>query len=272
MARLPLDWLRAGVLYEDQGLRHKVEEHLGLHPGPDLTLPPSGARVVTGAFQSRYMKTEVGHDHSLPPKAAPGAIVLSLYGKGGDQTTVFDWLHLADAGAYVGAPLAIASANGGSRDSYWHRRANGTDAHAMLVEEFVPLLTDRLGRMPPCALRLFHGRLRCALGSGAGSCPRGREPLLGGGGGQPAALDLARTDGPGCLSLSGITTTTAPAGGPLESTRQYNFAASPADRREAIDGTETTIANDTCECWAMVRAPAQSSRKVPSLRTPARTR
>ena len=146
-----------------------------------------------------------------------------------------------------------------------------TRTHAMLVEEFVPLLTDRLGRMPPCALRLFHGRLRCALGSGAGSCPRGREPLLGGGG-QPAALDLARTDGPGRLSLSGITTTTAPAAGPLGSTRQYNFAASPADRREAIDGTETTIANDTCECWAMVRAPAQSSRKVPSLRTPAGTR
>jgi hypothetical protein len=28
----------AGGLYEDAGLRYKVEEHLGLHPGPDLAL------------------------------------------------------------------------------------------------------------------------------------------------------------------------------------------------------------------------------------------
>jgi pimeloyl-ACP methyl ester carboxylesterase len=137
----------AGVLYEDAGLRYKVEEHLGLHPGPDLALPESGARLVTGAFESRVMKAEVGYAYSLPPKGDPGAIVLSLYGKGGDQTTVFDWLHLPDAAAYVGAPLAIASANGGT-DNYWHRRANGTDAHAMLVDELVPLLVERLGRLP----------------------------------------------------------------------------------------------------------------------------
>ena len=73
--------------------------------------------------------------------------MLSLYGKGGDQTTVFNSLHLPDAAAYVGAPLAIASANGGA-DNYWHRRANGTDAHAMLVDEFVPLLVKRLGQLP----------------------------------------------------------------------------------------------------------------------------
>jgi len=137
----------AGVLDEDPGLRYKVEEHLGLHPGPDLVLPASGARVVTGAFKSRFMKAEVGYAYSLPPKGDPRAIVLSLYGKGGDQTAVFDWLHLPDAAAYVGVPLSIASANGG-QDSYWHRRTNGTDAHAMLVEEFVPLLVDRLGSMP----------------------------------------------------------------------------------------------------------------------------
>jgi pimeloyl-ACP methyl ester carboxylesterase len=137
----------AGVLYEDAGLRYKVEEHLGLHSGPDLVLPASGARLFTGAFDSRSMKADVGYVYSLPAKGAPGAIVLSLYGKGGDQTTVFDLLHLPDAAAYVGAPLVIASANGG-QDSYWHRRTNGTDAHAMLVNEFVPLLVKRLGPLP----------------------------------------------------------------------------------------------------------------------------
>jgi hypothetical protein len=73
--------------------------------------------------------------------------VLSLYGKGANQFAAFDNLHLPDAAASVGAPLAIASADGGS-DNYWHKRANGTDAHAMLVKEFVPLLTARLGALP----------------------------------------------------------------------------------------------------------------------------
>jgi pimeloyl-ACP methyl ester carboxylesterase len=136
-----------GVLYEDPGFRYKVEEHLGLHPGPDRALPKSGARLVTGTFESRFMKAKVAYVYSLPPKGAPGAIVVSLYGKGGDQTTVFDALHLPDAAAYVRAPLAIASANGGA-DNYWHRRANGTDAHAMLIQEFLPLLVKRLGKLP----------------------------------------------------------------------------------------------------------------------------
>ena len=137
----------AGLLYEDPGLRYKVEEHLGLHPGPDLALPKSGSQLVRGAFESRYMGKDVGYAYSLPPTGAPGAIVVSLYGKGGDPMTVFDGLHLPDAAAHAGAPLAIASADGGA-DNYWHRRANGTDAHAMLVDEFVPLLWGRLGRLP----------------------------------------------------------------------------------------------------------------------------
>ncbi len=73
--------------------------------------------------------------------------MLSLYGKGADQFAPFDSLRLPDAAAYVGAPLCIASADGG-RDNYWHKRANGTDARAMVVEELAPLLTRRLGALP----------------------------------------------------------------------------------------------------------------------------
>jgi pimeloyl-ACP methyl ester carboxylesterase len=93
------------------------------------------------------MHREVGWAYSLPAKVKPRAIVLSLYGKGANQFAAFDNLHLPDAAAFVGAPLAIASADGG-RDNYWHKRADGTDAHAMLVEEFVPLLTSKLGALP----------------------------------------------------------------------------------------------------------------------------
>jgi hypothetical protein len=138
----------AGVDREDPLLVYKVEQRLGLAPGgPDVHLPPSGWPLYSGSFVSRYMKTEVGWAFSAPTGLAPRAIVVGLYGKGGDQYSVFGGVRLPDAAAYVKAPLAIASANGGP-DSYWHRRADGTDAHAMVVHEFVPLLARRFGPLP----------------------------------------------------------------------------------------------------------------------------
>jgi pimeloyl-ACP methyl ester carboxylesterase len=136
-----------GVVGLDGRLRHTLEDKWAYVDGPDLSLPSSGARTVTGSFESRLMHREVGWAYSLPAKVKPRAIVLSLYGKGANQFAAFDNLHLPDAAAFVGAPLAIASADGG-RDNYWHKRAGGTDAHAMLVEEFVPLLTSKLGALP----------------------------------------------------------------------------------------------------------------------------
>lgn len=136
-----------GLLGVDARLRHKLEDAWAYAQGPDLALPASGARLVTGSFHSRFMRSEVGWAYSLPAKDEPRAVVLSLYGKGANQFAPFDSLHLPDAAAHVGVPLSIASADGG-RDNYWHKRANGTDAHAMLVDELVPLLTRRLGALP----------------------------------------------------------------------------------------------------------------------------
>jgi pimeloyl-ACP methyl ester carboxylesterase len=137
----------AAVVHEDSSLRDRLEEHLGLDGGPDLGLPSSHAKLVQGTFASRFMRGQVGYAYSLPDHGQPKAVVISLYGKGGDQLTAFNGLHLPDAAAYVGASLCIASANGGA-DNYWHRRSNGTDAHAMLVDEFAPLLSSRLGGIP----------------------------------------------------------------------------------------------------------------------------
>jgi hypothetical protein len=137
----------AGFLGVDEGVRDKLEQGWADAEGPDLAVPASGARMVTGSLDSRIMHREVGWVYSLPAKDQAGAIVLSLYGKGADQFAPFDSLRLPDAAAYVGAPLCIASADGGG-DNYWHKRANGTDAHAMVVEELVPLLTRRLGALP----------------------------------------------------------------------------------------------------------------------------
>jgi hypothetical protein len=136
-----------GLLWEDPDLRRKLEAYYLYMRGPDLALPPSGARIVKGRFESRSMRGQVGYVYSLPAEGDPEAIVIGLYGKGADRFAPFSSLHLPDAAAHVGAPLCIASADGG-RDNYWHERANGTDAHAMVVDELVPLLRKRLGRLP----------------------------------------------------------------------------------------------------------------------------
>jgi hypothetical protein len=139
------------------------------------------------------MHGEVGWAYSLPARVKPRAIVLSLYGKGANQFAAFDGLHLPDAAAFVGAPLVIASADGG-RDNYWHKRANGTDAHAMLVEEFVPLLAGRLGPLP-CALHGYSmGGYGALLGRRA-RCKRQRRRLLQGRCGfQPGTLGRPGTN------------------------------------------------------------------------------
>jgi S-formylglutathione hydrolase FrmB len=58
---------------------------------------------------------------------------------------VFDDLQadrvLAQHVARGGQPFAIAAVDGG--ESWWHRRATGTDTQSMVVEEFLPLLASQ---------------------------------------------------------------------------------------------------------------------------------
>lgn len=136
-----------GLLTEEPALRYKIEEHLGMTIGPNLLLPSSGARVVTGSLRSQFMRGDVAWAYSIPAKGEPKAVVVSLYGKGGNELTAFTGLRLPDAAALVGVPMSIASANGGP-DSYWHKRTNGTDPQAMLMKEFVPFLRRRWGDLP----------------------------------------------------------------------------------------------------------------------------
>jgi S-formylglutathione hydrolase FrmB len=42
----------------------------------------------------------------------------------------------------------VVAAVDGGQDSYWHRRADGTDALAMLIKEFMPLVRDKAGPLP----------------------------------------------------------------------------------------------------------------------------
>jgi S-formylglutathione hydrolase FrmB len=71
--------------------------------------------------------------------------MLSLHGIGGDHTTAITDLGLdrflpaaADAGV---PPFAIATVDGGT--TYYHPRPQGEDAGAMVLDELLPLLTER---------------------------------------------------------------------------------------------------------------------------------
>jgi enterochelin esterase-like enzyme len=114
-------------------------------------------QMVEGSFDSRWTRSTTGWTIAYPDGHGPGdrlAVLVSLHGRRGDHRTTFTSLRLKDhLDQVVGEgtdPFAIASVDGGDH-SYWHRRADGTDASAMVREEFLPLLaehgldTDRLG-------------------------------------------------------------------------------------------------------------------------------
>jgi len=76
--------------------------------------------------------------------------VVCLHGRFADHTSLFgNHIGLDRFLAADPQPYAIAAVDGG--DTYWHPRASGEDAGAMVVEEFLPLLaghglrTDRIG-------------------------------------------------------------------------------------------------------------------------------
>src|SRR5690349_395295 len=123
----------------------------------DEFLDRGEAAQVSGSFDSRWRRTTVGWSIAYPKGHGAGdrlPVVVSLHGRGGDHTTSFRSLRLRSSlDQVVGAgtkPFAIASVDGGDH-SYWHRRTDGTDASAMVRDEFLPVLakqgldTERLG-------------------------------------------------------------------------------------------------------------------------------
>jgi enterochelin esterase-like enzyme len=120
---------------------------------------PGGATgpIVRGVLHSQARGRQVRWAVAYPPGSSTDAalpVVLVLHGRSGDSGQAFGshGLHrfLADAVRTGTPPFAMASIDGG-KHTYWHRRADGDDPQAMLLEEFLPLLdqrglrTDRFG-------------------------------------------------------------------------------------------------------------------------------
>jgi len=110
---------------------------------PDADPVPS----TSGSFVSSARRGEtVGWTIAAPEADGPLPIAVALHGYGDDHADFFGShlgydRFLAAHVAAGGAPFAIASVDGGNR--YWHRRADGDDPAAMVVDEFLPLLARR---------------------------------------------------------------------------------------------------------------------------------
>jgi S-formylglutathione hydrolase FrmB len=122
----------------------------GAVSGTAAAKPTVSHQVVSGHMTSSHMNSPVGWTVAWPPGPATG-VVYCLHGKGDDHRFAFDEIHLPDVAAAAASPLIIAAVDGG-KDSYWHPRADGTDAMAMLVDEFIPMVDDQLPAPVPRAV------------------------------------------------------------------------------------------------------------------------
>ncbi|WP_439692582.1 alpha/beta hydrolase [Curtobacterium sp. SP.BCo] len=110
---------------------------------PDVDPVPS----TSGSFTSTARRGEtVGWTIAAPNADGPQPVAVALHGYGDDHTDFFGShlgydRFLAAHVAAGGAPFAIAAVDGGNR--YWHRRRDGDDPAAMVVDEFLPLLARR---------------------------------------------------------------------------------------------------------------------------------
>jgi pimeloyl-ACP methyl ester carboxylesterase len=116
---------------------------------PGRVPPPSGLAVTTGTLASTHVPGPVGYAVAIPPAVrrtrTPFAVMLP--GRGGTAVEVMGSTSFPDflmEGIGSGTPpFALAAVDGG--ESYWHRRPDGEDRMAMLLDGFLPMLADRYG-------------------------------------------------------------------------------------------------------------------------------
>ena len=118
-----------------------------LAPGPSAPLEPAPASaaptMVTGSFVSAARGGVPTNWAIARPPGQTKALrpVIALHGKGSDAATVMAGgveQGLAQAVNAGLPPFAVVAVDGGG--AYWHKRASGDDAGAMVLSELIPML------------------------------------------------------------------------------------------------------------------------------------
>ncbi|MET0521121.1 MAG: alpha/beta hydrolase-fold protein [Jiangellaceae bacterium] len=167
--------------------RPLVQETLGLNGEPGRVPDVAPGRVVQGSFVSQARGgVRTGWSIAYPPGSpAELPVLVVLHGLGNDHRSAMS-PHLGldrflAAGVKAGLPpFAIASVDGGR--TYWHRRPDGEDAGAMVLEELIPLLqargldTTRVGLLGWSMGGYAALRLGAVLGAKACACVVAESP------------------------------------------------------------------------------------------------
>jgi enterochelin esterase-like enzyme len=150
----------------------------GAYGEPGTPPPAYEVTYQKGTLPSKHLAEPAAYDIAYPPGVAGGSnqggaaypILICLPGRNRSPEALLEGgLHFGD---YVAdgiekrgvTPFAVAAVQAG--DTYWHARASGDDAMAMLFDEFIPFLRDERGLTGPLAIMGWsmggYGALRAA--------------------------------------------------------------------------------------------------------------
>jgi enterochelin esterase-like enzyme len=150
----------------------------GAYGEPGTPPPPSKVTYEKGTLPSKHLAEPAVYDIAYPPGVAGAAneggaatpVLICLPGRSRSPGEVLQG-HLR-FGDYVAdgiekrgvTPFAVAAVQ--ASDTYWHERAAGDDAMAMLFDEFIPFLREERGLTGPVAIMGWsmggYGALRAA--------------------------------------------------------------------------------------------------------------
>ncbi|MGO9924919.1 MAG: alpha/beta hydrolase-fold protein [Mycobacterium sp.] len=132
----------------------KISTQAPLAPAPSAPLGPlpspspaqAAPTMVTGSFVSAARGGISTNWAIARPPGQTKALrpVIALHAKGGDASTVMAGgveQGLAQAVNAGLPPFAVVAVDGGG--SYWHKRASGEDAGAMVLNELIPMLDSQ---------------------------------------------------------------------------------------------------------------------------------
>jgi pimeloyl-ACP methyl ester carboxylesterase len=122
----------------------RVLHGMGVVPGPDRAIPSVDAHTDEASLTSVAMGGRAVTYAASVLDQSPRAALICLHGRGGNHRDAFDHVGIHKFIAAAGLPIATASIDGG--ESFWRKRADGTDAQALAVDELVA--GARIGGLP----------------------------------------------------------------------------------------------------------------------------